>query len=121
MVCSATYTTTQADLNAGGVANTGTAVGTPPIGPNVANTSQLTVPADQDPAISITKSANLSTFSAPGTPVTYTYAVINSGNITLDPVTVSDPMPNLSALSCNFTSLAPGAGGLHRRLHHHAG
>ena len=110
-VCSATYTTTQADLNAGGVANTGTAVGTPPTGPNVANTSQLTVPADQDPAISITKSANLSTFSAPGTPVTYTYAVINSGNITLDPVTVSDPMPSLSALSCTFTSLAPGAGG----------
>ncbi len=110
-VCSATYTTTQADLNMGGLTNTGTAVGTPPTGADVANTSELTIPADQAPAISVTKSANLSTFSAPGTPLTYTYAVVNSGNITLDPVTVSDPMPGLSALSCPFTSLAPGAGG----------
>ena len=33
--CTATYTTTQADVDAGGITNTGTATGTPPTGPTV--------------------------------------------------------------------------------------
>ena len=31
--CTATYTTTQADVDAGSITNTGTATGTPPTGP----------------------------------------------------------------------------------------
>ena len=33
--CTATYTTTQADVDSGRITNTGTATGTPPTGPNV--------------------------------------------------------------------------------------
>ena len=53
------------------------------------------------------KSANITSFAAPGTVVTYSYRVSNIGNQTLDPVSVTDPMPGLSAVSCHL-SLAPG-------------
>ncbi len=60
------------------------------------------------PAISLKKSASISSYSSAGTPVTYFYKVTNTGNVTLNPVTVTDPMVGLSAISCPATSLAPG-------------
>ena len=107
--CTATYTTTQADVDAGSLTNTGTATGTPPTGPNVTATSSVTIPANQTPAITLVKSASITSYSAAGTPVTYSYKVTNTGNVTLNPVAVTDPMAGLSAVTCPSTSLAPGA------------
>ncbi len=106
--CTATYTTTQADVNNGSLTNTGTATGTPPSGPNVTASSSVSIPATQSPAITLIKSASITSYSAAGTPVTYSYLVTNSGNVTLSPVTVTDPMAGLSAVSCPDSSLAPG-------------
>ena len=107
--CTATYTTTQADVDRGSVTNTGTATGTPPTGPAVSHQSTVTVPATTHPAITLKKSANITGFSAVGTPVTYSYLVTNTGNVTLTSVHVTDPMPGLSAITCPATTLAPGA------------
>jgi len=107
--CTATYTTTQADVDRGVLRNTGTAHGTPPKGPDVTATSSVCIPAEQSPAITLKKTASVASFSAPGTLITYSYKVTNTGNVTLDPVTVADPMAGLSALSCPDTSLAPTA------------
>ncbi len=107
--CTATYTTTQADLDRGGIANTGTATAAPPTGPAVTAESSLDIPATQHPAISLAKTANPTTFSAPGTVITYSYTVSNTGNVTLTSVGVTDPMSGLSTMNCpNVTSLAPG-------------
>ncbi len=105
--CSATYTTTQADVDRGAIVNTGTASGTPPSGAAVTASSTVTVPAVQAPGINLEKSANVNSFSAAGTVVTYSYTVTNTGNTTLSQVVVTDPMPGLSAITCPFTSLAP--------------
>ena len=107
--CTATYTTTQADVDRGAIVNTGTASGTPPSGPAVTANSTVTVPAVQAPGINLEKSANVNSFSAAGTVVTYSYTVTNTGNTTLTQVVVTDPMPGLSAITCPFTSLAPAA------------
>jgi uncharacterized repeat protein (TIGR01451 family) len=107
--CTATYTTTQADVDAGTLTNTGTATGTPPSGPNVTATSSLTIPASQAPAITVKKSSTTSSYSAAGTPIAYSYKVSNTGNVTLNPVTVTDPMTGLSAITCPNSSLTPGA------------
>ena len=80
----------------------------------MADSSQLTVTATQSPQISLTKSANPTSYSGPGTPITYSYAVENAGNVTLSSATVTDPMSGLSAIDCGnssnvIASLAPGA------------
>jgi uncharacterized repeat protein (TIGR01451 family) len=107
-ICTATHTTTQADVDRGSITNTGTAHGTPPTGPDVTHESTATVPATTSPAITFVKSANPLTFSAAGAPITYSYVVTNTGNVTLNPVVVTDPLPGLSAVSCPGSSLAPG-------------
>ena len=41
--------------------------------------------------------------------ITYSYKVTNTGNVTLNPVTVTDPLSGLSTISCPATLLAAGA------------
>ncbi len=106
--CTATYTTTQADVDRGSIKNTGTVSGTSPSGTKVSATSTAIVPAVQTPKIAIVKSASISSFSAPGTKVTYSYKVTNTGNVTLALVDVDDPMFWLSKVSCPTTTLTPG-------------
>ena len=54
--------------------------------------------------------------------ITYSYLVTNTGNVTLNPVTVTDPMTGLSAINCPTSTLTPGdIRDLHRHLHHHPG
>ena len=124
VTCTATYTTTQADVDAGAVTNTGTATGTPPTGANVSDTSI----GDRAGATRLrpsrwSKTAVESSFSLPGTVVTYSYQVTNTGNVTLTNLSVTDPMTGLSAISCGgVTTLAPAhQHHLHRHLHHHPG
>ena len=58
MECTAGYTTTQADLDAGSITNTGTVTGTPPTGADVTATDTAVVTATQTPNIDIVKSAD---------------------------------------------------------------
>ncbi len=109
ITCTATYTTTQDDVDAGSIHNTGTATGSPRAGPNVSATSSVTIPATQTPAITLVKSASVTSFSAAGTSITYSYLVTNTGNVTLDPVGVTDPMTGLSSISCPDSTLTPAA------------
>ena len=107
--CTATYTTTQADMDKGWIKNTGTATGTPPTGAKVTASATLYVPAVQSPKVTIAKSASITSFSAPGTKVTYSYLVTNTGNVTLNYIDVDDPMLWLSRVTCPTSTLAPGA------------
>jgi uncharacterized repeat protein (TIGR01451 family) len=104
-ICTATYTTTRADMTAGSIAGTGTATGTPDIGPAVTTMSSVTVPVSRAPGISLQKTASVTTYGD-GTPITYSYLVTNSGTAPLKAITVTDPMPGLSAVDCPVTKLA---------------
>ena len=61
----------------------------------------------QTPGINLVKSASIASFSNAGTLVTYSYLVTNTGNVTLNPVTVTDPMVSLSKILCPDQSLVP--------------
>ena len=105
VTCTADYTLTQADVDAGTVSNTATSVGTPPTGPDVTSTpSSAVVDITPAPAISLVKSATPTTVTAAGQVVTYTFLVANTGNVTLSGLGVTDigftGDGTLSAIQC---------------------
>lgn len=107
ITCAATYTTVQADVDAGGVTNTASAKS----GTTTSPTTSLTVPATQSPAIAVTKSSTSLSFAAAGVAIPYSYRVTNTGNTTLtSAITVSDD--KIASVSCPALpagGLVPGA------------
>ncbi|MGH1550172.1 DUF7507 domain-containing protein [Leifsonia poae] len=105
------YRLTQADINAGHVANTATSSGTTPTGGTVDGPPKSTdTPLTQAPGLSVVKTANASRVSNPsqvGETITYTITATNTGNVTLTEVVIDDPLPGLSALVYTW----PGAVG----------
>lgn len=104
MTCTASYTATQADVDAGSVTNTAYATN----GPVKSSPVQVTVPGQQVRSVGLVKQALQTTYNAVGQSIGYTYAVTNTGNTTLaGPVTVAD---DKTAVTCPTTaSLAPKA------------
>ncbi|WP_370250197.1 hypothetical protein [Nocardioides sp.] len=108
-----TYTLTQAEVDAGTVVNNATATGKAPSGVIVTDADTVTTPVPAAPAILLDKTAsktadtNSSGQEDAGDTITYSFKVTNTGNVTLQPVTVADP--KLGAITCPTTALAPGA------------
>jgi LPXTG-site transpeptidase (sortase) family protein len=109
ITCSATYTVTQADLDSGSVTNIAAAHGFFGGNPVVSSTDTETVPAVQNPALTIVKSVTETSFSTAGDVLHYSYLLTNSGNVTLDgPFTVADDKSTDESCPAAAT-LAPGA------------
>ena len=108
MSCPATYVVSQADLDAGSFTNTATADSdqTAPVD------DSETVTFTQAPAMTVLKSVTSSGPYAVGGTITYDILVTNSGNVTLDNVTVTDPNATIGACyTC--PGLFPGPGCYH--------
>ena len=128
-ICTATYTVTQADINAGGtIDNTATAQGIDSGGDQVVSdpdTAQVTV--TRTPGITLDKSASITTGGSEDDQIVYTFLVTNTGNVDLSNVTIEEgaftgtgPAPQVDASTCTIVSgsltgsagalaLAPGA------------
>lgn len=106
VTASATYTLTQADIDAGSVLNTATATGTPPTGSAVTATASKTVTLTRTNDLAFTKSATPAFISAAGTVITYTFRATNTGTTTLTAVAISDPKSGLSTLSYTWPGTA---------------
>jgi uncharacterized repeat protein (TIGR01451 family) len=109
MTCMASYTLTQADLDAGVIPNTATASGVPPAGPAVTDQDSAAVVTSQAARVDLAKTATGPDPLTVGTVVNYSFLVTNIGQLALTGVTVTDPLAGLSAISCPGTTLAPGA------------
>ncbi|HAV78859.1 MAG TPA: hypothetical protein DCX53_16025, partial [Anaerolineae bacterium] len=115
LTCTASVITTQGDLDAGSITNTAFASGTGPGGaPVVSLTDSATVNAVQSPSIQISKfAASYADNDSSGTltlgdDLSYRFNVVNTGNVTLNPVTVTDNTFGIS-VTCPATVLAPSA------------
>jgi uncharacterized repeat protein (TIGR01451 family) len=103
--CTATYTVTQADVDAGApISNTATATGTTPSGAPVASApSTANVEVTQTPALTLVKTAD-ATAAAVGQTLTYSFLVTNSGNVTITDPTIDETSFSgsgaLSAIDC---------------------
>ncbi len=114
--CTATYTVTAADIASGRITNTAVATGTASDGSAVTSppsSADVTVTVAPVPSLSVVKSANPTTARAAGQTITYTFRVTNTGNVTLNGVTVQDTAFSGSGgaptITCPETTLAPGA------------
>jgi von Willebrand factor type A domain len=108
MTCTATYRTTEPDVQAGHVTNTATVTGYPPSSPPVSGTGTATVTAHVvKPGLKVKKTASPTQFGAPGQRITDTYAVTNTGQVTLSGIRVTDNQIT-APVSCPATALAPG-------------
>ncbi|MGB9930086.1 MAG: DUF7507 domain-containing protein, partial [Methanosarcina sp.] len=87
----ANYTITQADIDSGSVTNQAYANGTFNGNNITSNTDSETVIAQQNPALSINKSADPITYNFVGQVITYAYNVTNTGNVNIiGPINVTD-------------------------------
>jgi len=109
----APYEITQAETDAGEVANTATASGVDPGGdPVPSNESSTTTQTDQTTELTFDKTAgtpvdtNGDGLVDAGDTIAYTFTVTNTGNVPVADVTVTDP--KLGPVTCDMTSLAPG-------------
>lgn len=113
-VCTATYTLTQADIDAGSVTNNATAEGTPPgvDTPTPSGSSTVTIPYTAEPALAVKKTANVTSVTKAGDVVTYSFRVTNIGNVTLRNVGIEDRdfsgTGTLSTVTCPAAVLAVG-------------
>ncbi len=64
-------------------------------------------PISAGPAITLDKQAGVPTGATAGSTIDYTFLVTNTGNVTLDPISVSDA--KVGTVTCPVTVLAPGA------------
>jgi uncharacterized repeat protein (TIGR01451 family) len=107
LTCSADYTVTQADLDAGNVTNVARATDGTTTSPEVSET----VNAAQTEAITLEKTAATTTFVNVGDTLDYSYVVTNTGNVTLtSEVSISDDrIANVNCPALPAAGLAPNA------------
>ncbi|MFJ5926093.1 hypothetical protein ACIQF6_26140 [Kitasatospora sp. NPDC092948] len=117
VICTAAYTTTQADIDAGTITNTATATGQAPEGfaNPVSAEARATVTATAAPALTLTKTAGpADTPLAEGSTVTYQFLATNTGNVTLTGLDVQETAfdghgtPPTVTCPPEAASLAPG-------------
>ncbi|MCM5663079.1 DUF7507 domain-containing protein [Galbibacter mesophilus] len=122
----ATYTLTQADVDAGGISNTATASGITEQGTNVSDVSDDGVAGNgddnpteilitEDPSLTLIKTAgnvvdlDSSGDDTAGDRITYTFSIENTGNVTIDGLVLTDNfLPASTNLTLPDTSIAPG-------------
>jgi uncharacterized repeat protein (TIGR01451 family) len=109
--CTADYTLTQADVDAGKVDNLADACGDSPANVEVCDPDDTSTPLPADPKIDLEKTGVLvAAGAAPvaGDKITYTFEITNTGNVTLSGVDLDDALVGKANAACDKTTLAPG-------------
>ena len=106
--CTADYTITQADVDAGSVTNVVNVTGTPSVGTLEPVQDTVTVNGWATPALTLEKRAvSGAPYSAVGQVINYEYVVRNTGNVTINALRVTDD--KIATVNCPVTVLAPTA------------
>lgn len=106
--CEATYSVRQADMDAGGISNTASVVGTPPNNlENITHEDDAFVPLEGSPSMSLRKTlsghddVNNDGFVNAGDILRWNIVARNTGTVSLDPVRIVDEL-TVDALDCGL-------------------
>ena len=102
LTCAGSYSVTQADLDAGEVVNIASATD----GTTTSAVDDATVSAVQSPAMTLVKTANETDFTAVGDILTYDYTVVNTGNVFISDLKVTDD--RIATITCNVSTIGNG-------------
>jgi uncharacterized repeat protein (TIGR01451 family) len=94
LVCSGIYTVTDADVKAGSVTNTASAVA----GTVLSDPVTFTITLEPQPSLSLTKNADRLTYNYAGETINYTFVVTNTGNVPLTELVIVDPI--VTSIQC---------------------
>ena len=103
---SCSHTATQAEIDAGSVDNTAEATGTPAGGTLLPADDTLKIPVTADPKWELAKTSS-STPMAAGDIVSYSFALENTGNVTISTVALTDAQCDAGTLTLDSGDLAP--------------
>jgi len=104
-VINTTYVVTQADVDSGSIANVATATGKAPNETTVQSQDEVTIEAIQNADIDVEITDNDAEITKAGQEIVYTITVTNTGNVTLENVTIVD---SKTGLVINIGTLKPG-------------
>jgi len=102
LTCTASYSVTQDDLDAGFVTNIASATD----GTSTSPTDTETVNADQLPAMTLLKEPVETSYDAVGDMISYNYTVKNTGNVLISNLSVTDDL--ISTVTCNVSAIGNG-------------
>lgn len=118
MTCVGPHAITQAEMDAGFVDNAVEVSGLAPDGlTRPLDSDDLVISGERDPELSLTKQPDRQSVDDDGQIITYTFTVTNTGNVTMEDVTVTDPLtglvitdplPGLVQTGCDVRELDPG-------------
>lgn len=115
VLCTASYTVTQTDLDSlPALIHRAIATAIDSGSASVqSNSTQTTVPLTRQPAITLSKSAAVAAFGSAGASVPFVFTVTNTGNVTLAGVGIDETeftgTGALGSVVCAATTVAPGA------------
>lgn len=101
ITCTATYQVTQEDMDRGYIDNVAGVQGTDIYDETVEDEDGVNLEGPKEGAsILLEKTADPEIFVAVDDEITYTFVATNNGSFTLTDVTIEDPLPDLSELTC---------------------
>lgn len=103
VTATATYTLTQADVDAGMVENSAALTANTVDSDEVADTATVEVPLNSAAELGLEKTGTIN-----GDQIDYAFMITNDGNVTLTGVTLNDPMAGLSAIEYGAWPAAEG-------------
>jgi uncharacterized repeat protein (TIGR01451 family) len=103
----ASYALTQADIDTGSISSTASTQGTGARGGSVADSTTVAVTIPAVPSITLDKTASPQGTPALGTTVLYVFTVTNTGNVTLNDVSIADSLLTSGTIAYGW----PGANG----------
>lgn len=105
IVCTAVYALQQPDLDSGGVQNTADVASTDPTGATTNDSDTVNSGFTQKTSVALVKSATaLPMPPTDGDPITYTFELTNTGNVTLTSPEISDPICEMPPGPLTFTN-----------------